>query len=520
MFGITARMDHRKTSPLAFAGIVLLAVLTRLYGLFSPLTDGGHERQTQVAMIARNLFREGYNVLFPRMDTFAPDPGFIALEFPLQPLLMALLHNVLDNFDLCGRFITLLFSVASIWFMLGVARFFLAERYALLCAGLYALTPMSIYFGRAVFPEALMLFFSLASLFFLLRWYHSNAHTSLGLSILLFAIAALVKAPILIMLLPTYAIFWSRWRWDLFRSPVTYVYGLLSMLPLAGWMWWGNQIGPADPGWNTYQLSVIHRLGIPGIWLDPTLYLQLAKSIGLVTLTPAVTIAACVGIRYSRGPLQPVLHSWTAAMALFVMLTAGAQISHWNYQVPLIPWGALLAAVGVQAVVERRPKIAFWHRLPRLAKVGCLAILGLVHLAIYTRVAHSAYEIDRRIPYARIIGEIVQREFPRNGFLVLIQPAMVPATQSYYMDRAVRILPAEAGGSVSVEELERWRALGATGVVIADTPYGSGQELIAAAEGVVEYLETRYRLVAQHPGYRIYSALRSPAEVAQSKDSR
>ena len=133
--------------------LILIAFAGRLYSVSAPLTDGGQERQTQVASIARNLFRENLNVLYPRMDSFAPEPGYVTLEFPLQPALMAVAYHVFGIHDVIGRLITIAFSMGSVIFMyLLASRFFLPSSTALAVTAIYALTPMSIYFGRAEFP--------------------------------------------------------------------------------------------------------------------------------------------------------------------------------------------------------------------------------------------------------------------------------------------------------------------------------------------------------------------------------
>src|SRR3989304_4756510 len=176
--------------------VLLVALAARLYSVSAPLTDGGQERQTQVAPIARNLHRETLNVLYPRMDSFAPDPGYLTLEFPLQPALMAVAYHAFGIHDVIGRLITIAFSMGSVMFMyLLASRFFLPSSAALTATAIYALTPMSIYFGRAVFPESLLLFFTLGALYFLLRWSEGLQWRYYGLSLVFASLAFLVKAP-------------------------------------------------------------------------------------------------------------------------------------------------------------------------------------------------------------------------------------------------------------------------------------------------------------------------------------
>jgi len=493
--------------------VLLVSLAVRLYSVGAPLTDGGQERQTQVAMIARNLYRENMNILYPRMDIFAPEPGYVILEFPLQSALMAVAYHFVGDKDIVGRLITIGFSMGSIIFMYLLCRYFLPEKWALLSASIYALTPLSIYFGRAVFPESLLMFFSLGALYFLLRWSEIFRLRYYVLSLIFAAIAFLVKAPPgLAMALPLCAIWWMRWRYSLVKRVDFYVYFGFSILPIALWIYWSTYFGSLADGWNVYNISTIERLGIPGIWLDRMFYIKLFISLFIVTLTPMVFLFSAIGLVEVRNHrLCAVAYAWVLSMTVFVFITAGAQASHWNYQVPLIPEGALLATIGIYYFTKNQRVISVWQEIKNkrgvvlsLMGMGCLLALG--YIAIYSSVIRNAYDINKRIPYAIEVGKIVRKEIPDNGFIMLIQPGMVATCQAYYMDRKVRFLNNSSDQvPLTVAKLELWRAKGAIGVVAVDTPYGSGPELVKSRPDLLAYLRSNYRIVRESKHYLIYS---------------
>ena len=490
--------------------ILLFALIARLYSVNAPLTDGGQERQTQVAMIARNLYRDDLNVLYPRMDIFGPDVGYVTLEFPLQPALMAIAYYFVEVQDIVGRLIVIAFSMGSIVFMYWLAKFFLPEWGALLTTGIYALTPMSIYFGRALFPEALLLFFSLGALYFILRWSEEPQKTRYYVWSLVFAATAiLVKAPPgVVMLLPLGAVWWVRSKHAMIRRADLYIYFGATILPIALWALWANYIGPSNPGWNPYQLSAIRRWGIPDAWFTPTFYSWMANSLVFVTLTPVVLLLAAGGIvEARRHHLRAVVYAWLVAMIAFVILTPGAQSTHWNYQVPLIPIGALLAGIGVLGLVNNRHARAIWQALiaHRAVAVGLGALVVWGYVVIYAAVFRDAYDIYSRVPVALEVGKIVQNQVPNEGFLLLIQPAMVPTAQAYYMDRKVHPIGLGGPSFLAVPDVDRWRSSGAIGVVAVDTPYGRGTEMIRRNPELLSYLRANYRQVAETEHYMIYS---------------
>jgi len=490
--------------------ILLLALAARLYSVNAPLTDGGQERQTQVAMIARNLYRDNLNMLYPRMDTSAPEAGYTMLEFPIQSALMAIIYYLVGVQDIVGRLITIAFSLASIVLMYWLARCFLPERGALLSTAIYAFTPMSIYFGRAVFPEALLLFFSLGALYFLIRWSEGSKARDYWLSLIFVAMAFLVKAPPgLVMILPLSAVWWVRWRQALLRRADFYFYFGCAVLPIALWAIWSAQIGPSDPGWNPYQIGAIRRWGIPGAWFTPTFYFWVSRSLVVMALTPLVVLLDAVGlVEASRHRLGIVVYAWVIAMIVFVFLTPGAQATHWNYQVPLIPIGALLAGFGVYSLADSERALHIWETLNQQRVVVLMLAVPVLlgYGAIYAVVIRDAYDIQKRVPVALEVGKIVQKEIPNEGFLLLIQPRMVATTQAYYMDRKVHSFgDPDQIALLTGSEVDWWRASGASGVVVVDTPYGSGTEMVRNNPKLLSYLRMNYRTVIETDHYLIYS---------------
>lgn len=485
--------------------VLLIALAARLYSVSAPLTDGGHERQTQVATIARNLFRNNLNVLYPQLDSFAPDLGYVALEFPLQSALMAVAYHVLGVHDVIGRLVTIAFSMGSVaFFYLLVSRFFFPSGIALATTAVYALTPMSIFFGRAVFPESLLLFFSLGALYFLFRWAEGLHWKYYGMSMAFASLAILVKAPPgIVMVLPYAAVWWFHWQYDSFRRPDFYAYFIFVAIPITLWALWSSQIGPPDPGWSPYRLVAIRRWGIPDAWFSPAFYAWVFKSTLLVVLTPLVALLSIIGLAETRRHrFAVVVYAWLIAMVAYIFLTPGAQMSHWNYQVPLIPIGALLAGIGVSGLRNNSRMAVFWQALIRRPAVlsGFVALIVLGYVMIYAAVVRDAYDIHKRVPFAIEVGKIVQKEIPREGFLLLIQPKMVLATQTYYMDRKIRDL-----SDVSIQGVDRWRARGAIGVVAVDTPYASGTDMVRNDPELLSYLRNNFRTVVESDNYMIYS---------------
>ncbi len=95
----------------------------------------------------------------------------IYLMYFTKAFLSSLYSNFANlNYFLVGRFYSALFSTLTIFLVYKISRKFLPEGYALLAATLTALTPGLIQQAHFATPESNLIFFLLASLYFLLKF--------------------------------------------------------------------------------------------------------------------------------------------------------------------------------------------------------------------------------------------------------------------------------------------------------------------------------------------------------------
>ena len=97
------------------AAVVLLGLGIRCIDLGAPLVDEQAWRQTDTAAIARNYFEEGRPFLYPSVDWRGGTPGYVEMEFPLYPYLVAKLYAAFGRADeWIGRLVSALFSAGTI----------------------------------------------------------------------------------------------------------------------------------------------------------------------------------------------------------------------------------------------------------------------------------------------------------------------------------------------------------------------------------------------------------------------
>ena len=69
----------------ALVGVLSIGIAIRLIHISQPFVDAWSSRQADVAMIARNFYRHGFNILYPQVDWAGTSPGYVGTEFPLVP---------------------------------------------------------------------------------------------------------------------------------------------------------------------------------------------------------------------------------------------------------------------------------------------------------------------------------------------------------------------------------------------------------------------------------------------------
>ncbi len=80
-------------------------------------------------------------------------PQIVELEFPFLPYLLAWTWTLFGWADIWGRLWSVFLSLVAVGGVYYLGRELFNVRVGLLAAAIYALMPLSIYYGRVVMPE-------------------------------------------------------------------------------------------------------------------------------------------------------------------------------------------------------------------------------------------------------------------------------------------------------------------------------------------------------------------------------
>ncbi len=373
--------EEERRVALALILIFAAAFAFRLWGLFNPLLDFHSWRQTLTAMVARNFYRDGMNLLAPRLDDLQPHFEF---EFQIFPFLVALLYQLFGVKEWLGRLAAVLFGMGTLAYLYALGKRYLDRTAALAAVSLFAVLPMAVYYTRTFMPEATMLFFSVAGLYHFGVWLDQRRGRDYWLAALWVCGAVLVKLPALYLFLPLAFLAWEKFGWKALARWRLWLFLLLVLVPSVLWYGYTNALAQAELGGRNLWLQNDKLFGIE--------YLRSARFYRLIFLTrlgekmfafsafPLVIIGLLLPARERR---ERVLHVWLGAVVLYFFVVAKGNAIHEYYQLPVIPVGCLFAGKAVSAAVGRARRRGVPLARDRLLWVVAVLLLFIPFHAVY-----------------------------------------------------------------------------------------------------------------------------------------
>lgn len=222
-----------------FGLILLLGVLSRLYGIGEPFSDYRTDRQYHSALLARAFYFDVASNVDPvlkRVADFNRDRTF-RVEPPISEVLVA------QGYRLAGgekpwvpRALT-----CAWWLLGGVLLYRLGCRVAgadgaLVGFAYYVFNPLSVTLSRSFMPESLLLAAYLGALLALVRHVERATRRSLVIAGVAAGVAILVKPGFTVLPICLSYLFlaWQRLGWRrVFLGTDSYLYGFLALLPSA-----------------------------------------------------------------------------------------------------------------------------------------------------------------------------------------------------------------------------------------------------------------------------------------------
>jgi len=361
------------------AGLALNAV-----DLWHPVDGASREiwRESDVAGIARNFAREGMNILYPRIDWRRDGPGYVEMEFPIYPYLIAIGYKIFGYHEEIGRVISYIATFLTLCLFLRLADLLLPPPGALVAGLFFVINPLVGRLATAIQPEPFMLLGYVGAAYAWIRWLSEGQWRWYVFALVCTAFAILAKAPAahigIVFLL--FAI-WRR-GWTVFRDPRVWMFAVLALLPPAlwyihargFWLTYGNSLGVSNHQHFVGLAALVRQQYVIGIgtielasvWTKP----------GLLAVVIALLLAP---IDAAAGYAM----LWYAGVTVYYLVIAGTSAEKWGtyYHIVSVPPAALL--VGYAAAVAWTRLRALDARTRSLAAGAFAVILGAAVLVLW-----------------------------------------------------------------------------------------------------------------------------------------
>ena len=501
--------NHLYESWIAPMGIVLIGVLARLYGITSPLVDALQVKQAHMAMIARNLYTDGMNIFCTRLDHF---DGCFIVEFPVMHSLTALLYYIFGVHEMVGRVVSVAFSVGAMLFIYALARRFLPMRAALAALALYAFSPTNIYVSRAFMVESSMLFFSIAAVYFFMKWLDDRSGMIYAAAIVCAALACLAKPTAALIFVPIIVAAWTKMKWNVLRQPEIWIYLFLALAPAVLWALYGHEVNVenanASENYMGVWTSYFKKLGGTLAALTSLkFYINTIKYVPLSLLTPLGFVGMVAGCFFiPSANTRKILIAWLAVAFCYLFVFAVVSSAHPYHHLLLLPVASILFGFAAERVMQGRKalvRIIFKGYSSVIVSATILILVIACYIFGYIKFFSYMYDVSLRMPHVLEIADVVRANTDDDAVVLLNQPHVLPAVLGYYSQRQDRWFQIKTDKQ-AIDELERQRESGATTYVAIDTKYGSGVKDTHQHEAFNAHLQNRYSLIAQSDYYLIY----------------
>lgn len=395
--------------------IVVIGLVIRLYKFDNPIADWHSWRQVDTAAVARNFVDFGFDPLRPRYDDLSniqsgkDNPqGYRMVEFPLYQSISYVLFKIFPVFSI-EQSLRVVSITASLITMVSIA--FLVKRIHTSLSGIfaafsYAIFPYSVFYGRSILPEPLMVCLAVVSILATMVGFEKQGKIKffLLLSGALFASLSLLVKPFAVFLLLPVAFFWIRHLTDKKTMVLGIMSALIAILPL---YWWRNWImnfpeGIPVSSWLFNEGNIRFK----GAWFHWLFAERISKLILGYWGIGLLILGFVSKIHRTTGLLSLLV---TGSLAYMVIIARG-NVQHDYYQQLLLPILFIIVGIGAGSLFEQK-------NLLQKGKNGLLVlILLLFSVAFSWFEIRGFYWINR--PEIVEAGTVANELLPKNAKVI------------------------------------------------------------------------------------------------------
>lgn len=398
-----------------------LALFLRMYKISTPLADWHSWRQADTASVTRELVKGEGSLFKPEFQDLSNIPsglenpeGYRMVEFPILNQATAWIYTspLAQNMDLVtvSRLVTVMLSLITIWLLYGIVWETSQNTFlSVTSAFTFSVLPYSVFYSRVILPEPAMVCFSLAAIYFFIRWVQAAGEKSSMAYYLLswstMAVALLLKPTALFFTPVLMLIALYKFGLSAVKKPLLWFY-LASLGPLLGWRFWIEQYPEGIP-------AARWLFNGNGIRLKPAWWRWLfAERIAKLILGYWGIVLAAFGL-VGQQEKKTYFDVMTAGMVLgmlaYLIIFATGNVQHDYYQIVLIPTISIVVARGIYWLLTS-------HSIQKLIAVPLLTVVVSLSLFLGWYEVRGYYNINN--PGIVEAGQAVDQLTPADARVI------------------------------------------------------------------------------------------------------
>ena len=403
-------------------------------------------RPADLAAIALNYYRNGFDFLHPQILWGGNGPGYVEMEFPLLPYSVALLYSVFGVHDWVALVIPMICGIGLAVVVNRLTRHFFGSAAGLIAGLLAATTPTWLAMSTGLWPDAPPVFFGALGLYMAARWVEDGTTRHFAAAAGCVSLAILLKLTSLYLGLPVLFLFWVKYRERWWRAPQTWLFAIAALL--APVLWYVHAYRLFLEYHNTFGIiaSGYMKFGTLDLFTDPRFYAKTFIRVVLFHTTPLGFFLMAIGsLRDTDRPAAHLFQVWLAAVLVYFLVAAhGVYLGHYQYALPIVPPSAALAGSGLVALTRM---LEFQMGIRILSKQAvAFVVLVLVGHALIANYVLEARGMDfRKLSLQKMrTGKALAALTAPNDLVVVVdadmddrtpQTSMTPPEVFYFSDR-------------------------------------------------------------------------------------
>jgi 4-amino-4-deoxy-L-arabinose transferase-like glycosyltransferase len=336
-------------------------------------------RPTDLAAIALNYYRHGFDFLYPQILWGGNGPGYVEMEFPLVPYSIALLYALFGVHDAVALAIPMIAGIGLAIVANVFTRHFFGSAAGFVAGLFVATSPTWLAMSTGVWPDPPPIVCGTLGLYLLVRWVEADGKGRFVLAALCISLAILLKLTSLYLGLPVLFLFWVKYRHDWWRAPQVWMFAVLVLLPPA--LWYVHAYRLFLQYHNTFGIiaSGYMKFGNADVLMDPRFYVKTFIRLAVFHTTPLGFLLLVIGAagRVDRD-VQYLFHVWLGGVLFYFLVAAeGVNLGHYQYALPIIPPCAAFAGRGL-VMLSRELESGRWLHPQSSTRIASVVLVVLL----------------------------------------------------------------------------------------------------------------------------------------------